>query len=236
MEPAPNTPRLAEPAPWDPVCPVGRRRPKDLWKRCRYVSRYGVYWVPTRMDSWTYKELLRDLDPVAIRTLTKHEALTAKELAERLNKEKRFHTKPKRTGISQVTSATTYAWLELANRRGLVAACQPSASRAVKSRTHWELTEKGREAIRPRFWVLLGRLYLLLPALLVSGLLFAAVEWFSEHPGAVVWIVLSLPVVLEIAGLAFWHIRSEAREAPGVAVVAIETWRGSGKPLPALAG
>jgi DNA-binding PadR family transcriptional regulator len=221
-------------APWDPEYPVGRRKPKDLWKRACYVHKYGVFWAPAWMDPGTYKDLLRDLDRVALRSLKKEGALTAKELAGRLNRWKGLRTKPKRTGIHQVTPATVYAWLDFASRRGLVVAWPNTPGRSATSRTHWELTEKGQEALRSKFWFLLGRFYPLLPALLASGALLGIFKLFSVHPGVVVWTLLALPVILEIVVLAFLWIRSERREAPRVAVVAIETLRSAGKPLPVL--
>lgn len=232
-----NEPLLADVrAPWDPEYPVGRKKPKDLWKRARYVHKYGVFWAPAWMDPRTYKDLLMDLDRVALRSLKKDGAVTARELAGRLNRWKGLRTKPKRTGIYQVTSATTYAWLDFASRRGLVVAWSNSAGRSPGSRTHWELTEKGQEALRSKFWFLLGRLYPILLALLASGALLGILKWFSVHPGAVVWTILALPVILEIVVLSFFVIRSERREAPRVAVVAIETLRSANKPIPSLGG
>ena len=232
-----NEPKLADVrAPWDAEYPVGRRRPKDLWKRVLYGHKYDVFWAPARMDPRTYKDLLKDLDRVALRSLKKHGPLTAKELAGQLNRGKRLRTKPKRTGIHRVTPATTYAWLDFASRRGLVVAWAPSAGRSLSSRTHWELTEKGEEAVRSKAWILLSRLYPFLGILLASGVFLGIFKWLSVHPGVAVWIILALPVILEIVVLAFLTIRSERRQAAGVAVVAIETVRSARKPIPSLGG
>lgn len=90
--------------------------------------------------------------------------------------------------------------------------------------------------MRSKVWILLSRLYPLLGILLASGVLLGILKWLSVHPGVAVWIILALPVILEIVVLTFWTIRSARREAPGVAVVAIETLRSAGRPIPSLGG
>lgn len=132
------------------------------------------------------------------------------------------------------TSSKTYAWLDFASRRGLVVAWSQSIGRSLSSRAQWELTEKGEETLRSKIWVLLPRLYPLLGILLASGVLLGTLKWLSVHPGVTVWIILALPVILEIVVLTFLTIRSEKRKAPGVAVVAIETLRSAGRPIPSL--
>jgi hypothetical protein len=229
-----NKPLIAEPAPWDPERPVGRWRPRDLWKRIRYVHKYGVFWVPIQIDHWTYRGLLCDLDRVCLRMLKAHGALTPKELAERLNREKLLHTKPKKTGIHQITAATAGGWYELASRRGLVTLWSHPLGRLDRGSPHWEITAHGREVLRSKFWVFLDRTYRLLPAVIVSGLFIGIFKWLAGHPSAMAWAIIVSILIAEVAVLALLTFRSEKRQAPGVAVVAIETLRSAGKPIPAL--
>lgn len=187
------------------------------------------------MDVWRYRRFLKDLDEVCLRALKSHGALTAKELADWLNRERLLRTKPELTGIHQITPATAHGWLDLAGRRRLVAEwiCHHSTPRP-----HWELTDQGRKALHPKLLVVLSRLSrwlsMLLPPLIVSGLLLGAVEWLSFHPGLLALAVVGAVFLLSIAVPILFMGRSEKRQNPGIAVVAIETLRSAGKPIPPL--
>jgi len=232
-----NEPLLADVrAPWD----VGWRardviKPRNLWRMIAYNRRYKGFWAPSSMEAWRYRRLLRNLDEVCLRGLKSHGALTARELADWLNREG-LHTKPELTGIHRITTATVHGWLQLASRRGLVGewVCRHATGRDP----HWELSEQGRKDLHPKFLVLLGRLSRLLsrllPALIVSGILFGAVDWLSLHPGLLASAIASAFLLFLMAVPLLFMDRSERRQNPGVAVVAIETLRSAGKPLPVL--
>jgi len=149
-----NEPLLADVrAPWD----VGWRardviKPRNLWRMIAYNRRYKGFWAPSSMEAWRYRRLLRNLDEVCLRGLKSHGALTARELADWLNREG-LHTKPELTGIHRITTATVHGWLQLASRRGLVGewVCRHATGRDP----HWELSEQGRKDLHPKFLVAL---------------------------------------------------------------------------------
>lgn len=234
----PNEPLLADVrAPWD----AGWKardvvKPKNLWRAIAYNRRYKGFWAPSSMEAWRYRRLLRDLDEVCLRSLKSHGALTARELADWLNREGRLHTRSELTGIHQITTATVHGWFELASRRGLVSEWE--SRRSTGRGPHWELSEQGRKELHPKLLVVLGRLSFLLsrllPALIISGLLFGAVDWLSLHPGLLASaIVVAVFLFFSAVPLLFMS-RSERRQNPAVAVVAIETLRSAGKPIPTL--
>ncbi|MDQ2629477.1 MAG: hypothetical protein M3Y75_00690 [Actinomycetota bacterium] len=74
----------------------------------------------------------------------------------------------------------------------------------------------------------------MLPALIASGLLFGVLEWLAVHPSVIAWGFIASLLIFEIATINFFMSRSEKRAAPGVAVVAIETVRSAGRPIPKL--
>lgn len=231
-----NEPLLADVrAPWD--VPGSKWRvflPRRFWRTIAYNLRYGWYWAPASMDSWRYRRFLGDLDEVCLRTLKSHGALTARELVDVLDRENLLPTKPERTGIHQMTVATAHAWLGFASRRGLVAVWSHPSRRMGSGSVHWELTDKGQEAVRSKFLLLAERFSRLLPTVIASGLIVVAGKWIAEHPEAWAWGLFMFVVILEIVAVNFFFNRSEKREAPGVAVVAIETLRSAKKPIPKL--
>lgn len=236
MELKPNEPRLADVrAPWS----LERRRwgafkPWNLRETFAYIWKYRMFSAPSSMDRWKYRELLKDLDSVCLPSLKSHGALTAKELADSLNREGVLRTKPRRTGIHRISVATAHDWINLACRRGYVVAWHGNSGQG--DGTHWELTEGGQEAIRWRFVTLISRLPYasMVPLLVTGGGLVAALNWLARHPTAIVVAFYALLLVLYVGALAFWFGRSERRENPGFAVVAIETLRSAKKPIPRL--
>lgn len=214
--------------------------PKNLWKAFVYNRRYRGFWVPSSMDPWRYRRFLKYLDDVCLRTLRSHGALTARELTDWLNREDILRTKPERTGIHGISVATTHDWINLARRRGYVMAWDSDPSTAPKEArrggSHWELNERGDEAIRSKFMAFVGRLPYasFVPLLLTGGGLIAALDWLARHPTAIVVTLYLLLSAIYIGALILWFGRSERRQNPGIAVVAIETVRSAGKPIPSL--
>jgi hypothetical protein len=185
------------------------------------------------MDLWRYRRLLKDLDDVCLRSLKAHGALTARELADWLNREGLLRTRPELTGIHRISVATAHDWMDLARRRGYVAAWHAVAGNAG---SHRELTERGERAIRAKPLAFFERLPYgtLLSLLIAGGGLVAALNWLARNPTAIVVVFYVLLASLEIAALTAWSSRAEKRANPGIAVVAIETLRSAGKPIPAL--
>jgi len=220
-------------APWD----AGWRyrdvvKPKNLWRAIAYNRKYKGFWAPTSMGPWRYRRLLRDLDEVCLRSLKSHGALTAKELADWLNREKLLRTKPERTGIHRISVATTHDWISLARRRGYVVAWG-----GARGGSHWELTEKGREAVHSRLMVLIKQFpyrSLLVGGASLLALLGSLLDWLSVHQVVIAWIILVALLALPLGAMNFFFNRSERRNSPGIAVVAIETVRSTGKPIPSL--
>ncbi len=228
-----NEPLLVgESAPWDPESPIGLRRPRDIWRRIQYVRRYGTFWAPVRIEAWRYRKFLRDLDRVCLRALKCQGALTARGLAETLNRDKPLRTNPKATGIRTVSVATAHDWLVLASQRGLVTGSS-LPSRAASSQVPWQPTDRGQDAVRPTPWVVLDRFSALLLALIAGGLFLGTLEWLALHPGILAWMLV---LGVELAAFSYLWIRSEKREASGVAIVAIESLRCAGRPIPPLHG
>lgn len=226
-----NEPLLADVrAPWD----AGWRvrdviKPKNFLRAVVYNRKYKEFWAPSSMETWRYRRLLKDLDDVCLRSLKSHGALTARELADWLNREGLLRTRPELTGIHRVSVATSHDWIGLARRRGYVDAWGQGG--------HWGLTEQGREAIHSRFGALIRRFPY--PSLLVGGsgliaLLGSFLDWLSVNQVAIVLMVWALLLGLAIAIPHFWMSRSEKRANPGIAVVAIETVRSAGKSIPSL--
>lgn len=233
MNVKPNDPLLADVrAPWD-VPDWGVKvllKPKNFWRTIAYSHKHKGFWAPTSMNPWRYRLFLKDLDEVCLRSLKSHGALTAKELAECLNREKLLRTKPERTGIHRISVATAHDWINLALRRGYVVAW---------GRGHWELTALGREAIHSRLMALIRQFPY--RSLLVGGtgllaLLGSFLHWLSVHQVVIAWIVLFAMGALPIGVMNFFFNRSEKRANPGIAVVAIETLRSAGRPIPVLGG
>jgi hypothetical protein len=225
-----NQPLLADVrAPWD----AGWRvrdviKPKNLWRAIVYNRRYKWFWAPTSMDLWRYKRLLKELDEVCLRSLKSHGALTAKELADWLNRENLLRTRPELTGIHRISVATAHDWISFARRRGYVVAWGSGGG-------HWELTEQGGKAIHSKVGALIRQFPY--PSLLVAGgglvaLLNSVLSWLSVNQVAVVLILLAAITALPVVLMSFLMSRSEKRANPGIAVVAIETLRCAGKPIP----
>lgn len=227
-----NEPLLADVrAPWDGASKWRILLPWHLRRTIAYNRKYGWYWAPTSMNTWRYRRFLGDLDEVCLRSLETHGALTAREMKDWLNREKLLRTKPERTGIHEISVATVHDWINLARQRGYLRAWG-----STEGARQWELTERGREAIHSRFMRLVGRLPYasLVPLLITGGGLVATLSWLGRHPTAIVIAFYALSSVFYIGALTFWFGRSEKREIPGVAVVAIETFRSAGKSLPIL--
>lgn len=234
MELQKNEPKLVDVrAPWDDAGWGYRAllKPRNFWRTIVYDRKYKGFWAPTVMGQWRYRRFLKDLDEVCLRSLKSPGALTAKELAEWLNREKLLRTRPERTGIHRISVATVHDWINLARRRGYVVAWG-----GTQAGSHWELTERGCEAINSRFVRLVSRLpYVsLIPLLITGGGLVAALNWLAHHPTAIVIAFYVLLLALYLGALRLWFGRSEKRANPGIAVVAIETLRSAGKPIPAL--
>lgn len=207
-------------------------KPKNFWRAIIYHHKYKGFWAPTTMNPWRYRLFLKDLDEVCLRSLKSHGALTAKELADWLNRGKLLRTRPERTGIRRVSVATAHDWISLARRRGYVVAWS-----GARDGSHWELTEQGREAIHSRPMALIRQFPY--RSLLVGGtgllaLLGSFLDWLSVHQAVIVWVILAAIVALPVGVMNFFLNRSERRANPGIAVVAIETLRSAGKPLPVL--
>lgn len=190
------------------------------------------------MDAWRYIRFLKDLDELCLRSLKSHGALTAKELAGWLNRESLLRTKPELTGIHRISVATAHDWARLAHRRDLVSkwSGEAGSARTTRGGSHWELTEQGRQAIHSKVVAFVSRLPLtpMVTVLITGGGLVAALRWLSLHQFAIVAIVDVLFIALVLAVPSLWFSRSEKRENPGIAVVAIETLRSAGKPIPAI--
>jgi hypothetical protein len=237
-----NAPKLADVrAPWD----AGWRyrdvlKPMNLWRAIVYDRRHKGFWAPTAMDPWRYRKFLKDLDEVCLRSLKSHGALTAKELADWLNREKLLRTRPERTGIHRVSVATVHDWISLARRRGYVVAWSGESGgsqRTTRAGSHWELTERGREAIHSRLVGLIRQFpyrSLLVGSAGLLGLLGSFLDWLSVHQAVFAWIILSAMAALGIGAVNLLFRRSEKRENSGIAVVAIETVRSAHKPIPSL--
>jgi len=76
-------------------------------------------------------------------------------------------------------------------------------------------------------------------SLLVGGasllaLLGSLLDWLSVHQVVIAWIILVALLALPLGAMNFFFNRSERRNSPGIAVVAIETVRSTGKPIPSL--
>lgn len=230
-----NEPKLADVrAPWDDVNWGVRQllKPRNLWRTIVYNRRYKGFWAPASIDTWRYRRLLKDLDEVGLRSLKLHGALTAKELADWLNRDKLLRTKPERTGIHRISVATAHDWINVARRRGYVVAWG-----VAQGGSHWELTKQGREAIHSKPMALIRQFPY--RSLLVGGtgllaLLGSFLSWLSVHQVVIVWIILAAMAALPIGVMNFFFNRSERRANPGIAVVAIETVRSAGKPIPLL--
>jgi len=233
VEVKPNEPKLADVrAPWEGVEPKWRLfTPPSLWKTVIYNSKYRWFWAPSSMDGWRYRVFLKDLDEVCLRSLDVHGALTAEELTEWLNRDRLLRTKPERTGIQSVALPTVDDWCDFGSRRGLITAWSSPAGRPASPHAHWQLTEKGQEAVRSKLLVFLDRFYPLLVALTAGGLLLGFFKWLAVHPGVVAW---TLILGIEVSGLAFFAARSERKATSGEAVVAIETLRSAGRRIPSL--
>jgi hypothetical protein len=90
--------------------------------------------------------------------------------------------------------------------------------------------------VRSKLLDVLGWFYRLLPALIASGLLLGAVKWLSLHQAAFALIGFAVFLCIYFGFLYLVLIRSERRRAPGIAVVAIETLRSAGRPIPLVGG
>jgi hypothetical protein len=232
-----NEPKLADVrAPWDDPNWGARQllKPRSLRRVFAYTREFGWFWAPTSIDAWRYRRFLKDLDEVFLRSLKAHGALAARELAEWLNHEKLLWTNPERTGIHRISVATAHDWITLAHRRGLVAPW--GEAKTASGGSHWELSRRGREAIRPRIVALVDRLPYASLVPIIAGSLAGALEWLTLHQVVIVAIVYVLFLGLLVAVPSLWTSRSEKRESPGIAVVAIETLRSAGRPIPSLGG
>jgi len=234
-----NEPRLADVrAPWDGEG-WGHRQlmnPKNLWRAIRYDRKYSGFWAPADMDMWRYRRFLADLDDLGLRSLRSHGALTARELASGLTGENRFRTKPEVTGIHRISVATAHDWISLARRRGYVVAWPGREDAARTGGQHWALTEQGTQAIHSRLVKAIQRAPFapLLTFLIAGGGLVAVLSWLGRHPSATVALFYCVVLGLALGVVQLLFSRSERRQNPAVAVVAIETLRSAGRPIPAL--
>jgi hypothetical protein len=232
-----NEPMLAEVrAPWDAGWSVWDVvKPKNFWRAIVYNRRYKGFWAPSWMERWRYRRLLKDLDEVCLRSLNSQGALTARELADCLNRGNAFRTKPALTGIHRISAATSHDWVSLAWRRGYVAPWGAGgASGPRRGGSHWVLTDRGRSTLHPWPVRWFGRLPHASWAPVAVGALAGALDWLTLHQLAIVLIVYAFLLTLAIAVPHLWLSRWEKRQNPGVALVAIETLRSAGKPLPVL--
>jgi hypothetical protein len=234
-----NEPLLADVrAPWDREGWGIRQlmKPKNLWRTIRYDRRYSGFWAPASIDTWRYPRFLAELDDLCLRSLRSQGALSARELASCLNDERRFRTKPKVTGIHRISAATAHDWITLGHRRGYVVAWAGSEGAARGGGQHWRLTEQGAQAIHSRFMKAVRQVPFapLVPLLITGGGLVAALDWLGRHPSVIVALFFCLLAGLEVAAIQFWFSRWERRQNPAVAVVAVETLRSAGRPIPAL--
>jgi hypothetical protein len=201
-----------------------------------YIRKYG-YLAPSSLDVWTYRERLTALDPACLRTLDLHGALTLEELTISLNDEGVLRLLSKKTGIRCITVETVRDWIELARRRNLVVHWAEAGS--VDDRhsgdpdPRWMLSERGNgELLTPlQRFAKNNSPATMLSVIFGGGAVFGALA--TNRTALTVSIGLAL---LAIYGLAIWlySLRDRRRNGPGAAVVAIETLRSSGKPIPAL--
>jgi hypothetical protein len=233
-----NEPRLADVrAPWDGV-PSGWRRlmPRTLWRTIAYDHKYKGFWAPSSMDTWRYRRFLTELDDLCLRSLRSHGALSARELASCLNDERRFRTKPEMTGIHRLSVATAHDWISLGRRRGYVVAWTGSEDAARTGGQHWGLTEQGTQAIHSKLVKTVRQVPFapLLPFLIAGGGLVAVLNWLGRHPSVIVALFYCVVLGLVLGAVQLWFSRSEKRQNPAIAVVAIETLRSAGRTIPAL--
>lgn len=230
-----NQPKLAEAdPPWDFENEPGWvEKLRALPAAIQYWRKFGPYTAPTSLDVWAYRSKLKDLDPACLKTLKAHGALSASELAEWLNRDDLLRMRPEKTGIRHVTVDTVCDWVELARRRNLVTGLPPAVESAGETVTHWVLSEQGREAIRSP----LGKLAARMPqnsGTAVVGVGGFLVGWLAKNQLALIVAAVLAAMVLYAALLMLATMHSERRDRPGVAVVAIETVRSAGKPIPSL--
>lgn len=226
-----NTPKLAEvEAPWPyGKLPSPAEMPKLLPALIRYQRIYGPYFVPESLDSWEYRRTLRGLDPACLDAFSVQGALSKEELTEWLSQEGVLKLVSAKTGIRRVTAATTRDWVETAMRRGVIARWTHDSD--PNSQPRWVITEQGREELLTP----LQRLAKSVPLIGLLSIVFgggAVFGWIGSN-GVVLAFALAA-VGLGIYALALWLLmhRNLRREGPGAAVVAIETLRSSGTPLP----
>jgi hypothetical protein len=182
--------------------------------------------MPDSMDRWQYQTTLRSLDRLLLRSLHVLGAAPAGELAEYVNHRKLVRTKPKRTGVQGVSAETVSDWIDLSERRGLLAPWRDGG---------WQLTDSGRNRAAGLWQRFLGgnAPQLLIGLAGISGLT-AVITWIAKTPAAQevgLIILLIVGYLALIAGAALAMAR--AIEPPGRKVVWIEALRGEAK-LPAL--
>jgi hypothetical protein len=233
-----NTPKLIGIAPsWGYVVPSGMALIRALPAFIRYRRKYGPYFVPESYEAWGYRRALRHLDPACLHALRLQGALANAELTEWLNRDGALRLASDKTGINCITPGTTGDWIELALRRGLITrwdeaedvSSGPDGSRA----TRWILTERGREELLTPVQKFAKNVSIpQLVSVLIGGS--AAFAWIGSN-GIVLAVVLYAAFlgIYALALLLFMH-RKLRREGPGGAVVAIETLRDGGEPLPSL--
>lgn len=220
-------------APWDREEPSTWESLKELPRIISYLLRFGSFWAPESIDVWKYREQLRQLDWIALRALKSQGAMTAEELAEWLNRERRLRTSPEKTGIDAVSTETIRDWIACAGRRDLIA---PWPQQEGAPGEHWGLSERGRAATRSPLGALVAHLPLSpLFSAIAGGGIFAAFGWLKDHDTVTNLLIGVGAVVLYVA--IIWLVASfnEKRDGAGLAVVWIETPRTAGKDFPPLA-
>ena len=230
-----STPPLAGVrAPWDRGERPGTLQSlKEFPQTISYMFKFGSYWAPETVDAWKYREQLRQLDWLALRALKSQGAMTAEELTDWLNRERRLRTNPEKTGIEFVSLQTIRDWIACASRRDLVA---PSAGWVSTNGEHWGLSEHGRAATRSPLGAIFARLPLSpLLSLAAGGGIVAGLGWLQQHQTVMTFLIVLAVVVIYLGGLWLLANFNEKRDGPGLAVVWIETPRIAGKDVPEFA-
>ncbi len=230
-----NQPKIAEARQhWDPENERGWFEAlKAIPAMLKHMREFGFFLAPNSMDLWDYRSRLKDLDPVCLRTLREHGALSAEELAEWLNRDGVLRMNTERTGISHVTDETVRDWIELARRRDLLISLPYATSSPGADDFHWALSSVGREAVRSPFQKVMARMPASSPTALVGGVGFL-VGWLAKNQLALIISAFLVAVAIYLVLLMLVTAQSKRRDRPGVAVVAIETVRCYGRQPPSL--
>jgi hypothetical protein len=228
-----NVPLLREKAPRPTLREVVRQSAKvtnpKAWA--------AMYWVPPEMGPWLYRVYLSLLDPVGLKALDSLGAVSSAEATEWINlgRARLIPTHHKTTGIHFISEATFRDWLEFAKRRELVVPwSDPELDSGSVGPRRWALAERGRAELRSPLHKFFSSGFGA-PAVgfLGGSLVGGAVSSLSHSRFLSVTLALAA-FAIYCAALAVWDRYNLMKQGPGSAVVAIETIRCAGEPLPSL--